>query len=152
MGTGRAYGDRVLRGRPDVLTYTSDPLPADLDVVGVPQARLYVTSKADSADCYVRVCDLAPSGQATYVSDGLRRCTPMPSSVEVELWPTAYRFKRGHRIRVQVTGGAFPRWDRNLGTGQPPGAATDMRPVRHLIHHDPARPSAVVFPVWESSA
>ncbi|MGP3920829.1 CocE/NonD family hydrolase C-terminal non-catalytic domain-containing protein [Nonomuraea sp. 10N515B] len=56
---------------------------------------------------------------------------------EIELCPTAYRLKRGHRIRVQITAGAFPRWDRNPAAG-----------VR-LLHHDPAGPSAVKLPILE---
>lgn len=138
MGTRRQHGDHALRDRADVLTYISRPLPADLDVIGVPQAMLHVSTEAASADFYVRVCDLAPSGKATYVTDGLQRFTPVPDRAEVELWPTAYRIRRGHRIRVQITAGAFPRWDRN------PAAGT------RLVHHDPSRPSAVVLPVLES--
>ncbi|MGN9843962.1 CocE/NonD family hydrolase [Nonomuraea sp. H19] len=137
IGIRRAHGERVLRNRADVLTYSGEPLPEDLDVIGVPRALLHVSSEAPSADFYVRVCDLAPSGKATHVSDGLQRFTPLPASAEFGLWPTAYRFRRGHRIRVQITAGAFPRWDRNPAAG-----------VR-LVHHDPARPSAVLLPVLE---
>ncbi|MEO3873318.1 CocE/NonD family hydrolase [Nonomuraea sp. B12E4] len=134
MGIKRPYGERVLRDRPDVLTYASEPLPADLDVIGVPRAVLHVTSEAASGDFYVRVCELAPSGKVAQVTDGLRRFTPVPARAEVELWPTAYRFRRGHRIRVQITGGAFPRWDRNPTPGS------------RFIHHD----SSILFPVLES--
>ncbi|TMR99124.1 CocE/NonD family hydrolase [Nonomuraea basaltis] len=137
MGIKRAHGDRVLRDRTDVLTYTSEPLAADLDAIGVPRAILHVSSDAASADFYVRICDVAPSGKATYVTDGLQRFAPVPACAEVELWPTAYRIRRGHRIRVQITAGAFPRWDRN------PAAGT------RLLHHDPVRPSAVVLPILE---
>jgi predicted acyl esterase len=35
------------------------------------------------------------------------------------MWPTVYRFRRGHRIRVQVSSGAFPRFNRNFGSGEP---------------------------------
>jgi len=65
----------------------------------------------------------------------------------VTLWPTAHRFKRGHRIRVQVSSGAFPRYNRNPGTGVPRGTAVTLRPADQHVHHDAAHPSAIVLPV-----
>ncbi|MFC5832772.1 hypothetical protein [Nonomuraea insulae] len=50
-------------------------------------------------------------------------------------------------MRLQVASGAFPRWDRNLGTGEPLATATAMRVADQQAHHDPARPSAIVLPV-----
>ncbi|MFD0466959.1 CocE/NonD family hydrolase C-terminal non-catalytic domain-containing protein [Nonomuraea thailandensis] len=68
---------------------------------------------------------------------------------EVELHPTGYRFLRGHRLRVQVAGGAFPRFARNHGTGEPVGEAVRTRPTRFEIFHDAVRPSALMLPVFE---
>jgi predicted acyl esterase len=65
----------------------------------------------------------------------------------VRLWPTAHRFKRGHRIRVQVSSGAFPRFARNPGTGEPSATATRLQPADQEVYHDPAHPSAVILPV-----
>ncbi len=65
----------------------------------------------------------------------------------MRLWPTAHRFRRGHRIRVQVSSGAFPRYARNPGTGEPHATATRLRAADQAVHHDPAHPSAVILPV-----
>ena len=65
----------------------------------------------------------------------------------VQLWPTAYRFARGHRIRVQVSSGAFPRYARNTGTGEPLATATTLRAADQAVYHDPQHPSAVTLPV-----
>jgi putative CocE/NonD family hydrolase len=73
------------------------------------------------------------------------------SSATVQLWPTAYRFKRGHRIRVQISSGAFPRYARNPGTGEPHGTATTLLPADQAIYHDPTHPSAVLLPVKAKS-
>ena len=53
----------------------------------------------------------------------------------------------GHRIRVQVSGGAFPRYARNFGTGQPFAAATTAVRCRFEIHHDSRHPACVLLPV-----
>jgi predicted acyl esterase len=63
------------------------------------------------------------------------------------LWPTAHRFRRGHRIRVQVSSGAHPRYARNPGTGDPLGSATELRTAAQEVWHDPEHPSAVILSV-----
>jgi predicted acyl esterase len=69
------------------------------------------------------------------------------SLATVRLWPTAHRFKRGHRIRVQVSSGAFPRYARNHGTGEPRATATRLVAADQAVHHDSAHASAVILPV-----
>ncbi|MEQ4725077.1 CocE/NonD family hydrolase C-terminal non-catalytic domain-containing protein [Nonomuraea sp. B19D2] len=64
----------------------------------------------------------------------------------VRLWPTAYRFKKGHRIRIQVSSGAFPRYDRNPGTGEPRATATTLRAADQYVYHHAAHPSAILLP------
>ena len=63
----------------------------------------------------------------------------------MELYPTAYRVQAGHRIRVQVSGGAFPRFVRNYGTGEPFGTATSARRCRFEIYYDSRHPSHVLL-------
>ncbi|MGW3566090.1 CocE/NonD family hydrolase C-terminal non-catalytic domain-containing protein [Streptomyces sp. NPDC000941] len=65
----------------------------------------------------------------------------------VQLWPTAHRFRRGHRIRPQISSGAFPRFRRNPGTGEPHSTATRPRTAEQQVLHDPDPPSAVILPV-----
>jgi predicted acyl esterase len=67
--------------------------------------------------------------------------------VRVALWPTAQRFRAGHRVRVQIASGAHPRFARNLGTGEPIATGTAMRAAEQRIHHRPGRASAIELPV-----
>ena len=67
--------------------------------------------------------------------------------LEIDLWATAHRFGQGHRIRLQVSSGAHPRWSRNLGTGEPQAIGVRMQAADQSIYHDTAHPSAVVLPV-----
>jgi hypothetical protein len=139
----------ALEARPDVLTYTTAPLPADTEVTGEASAEIWFSSSLPSADVFVRLCDVDASGRSWNVCDGLTRLTGAnePSKAVVGLWPTAYRFKRGHRIRVQVSSGAFPRFARNPGTGEPHATATQLLAADQSVYHDPDRPSAITLPI-----
>jgi putative CocE/NonD family hydrolase len=149
MGQGRPVEDnRSPEARSDSLTYTGDAFDRDTEVIGPVSAELYVRSGLENTDFVVRVCDVDPSGKSLNVCDGLlRRALDRPEpepdgckKIKVELCPTAYWFKKGHRIRIQVSSGSFLRWNRNLGTG------TRMLIAEQSVYHDPTHPSAVILP------
>jgi len=152
MGRG---GGRVANGeleaRGDVLTYTTPELTEDVEVVGEVGAEIWFRSSLAYADVFVRVCDVDARGRSYNVCDGLVSVTGADELrlFRVSLWPTAYRFRRGHRIRVQVSSGAFPRFARNTGTGEPHGTATVLLAADQEVHHGGECPSAVVLPVRE---
>ncbi|WP_422735935.1 CocE/NonD family hydrolase [Micromonospora sp. WMMD729] len=147
--------NRQVEARSDVLTYTSAPLVAPVEVIGPVRAELYVRSELPHLDVFVRLCDVDRRGRSWNVCDGLVRVTPErfpadPSGVvrvPVVLWPTAFRFGTGHRLRVQIAGGAHPRWARNPGTGEPLGTAVTLRAGWRQVLHDPAHPSVLVLPI-----
>jgi putative CocE/NonD family hydrolase len=116
--------------RPDVLTFTSGPLEAPLLVLGRVRLEAWV---AAPGDVVARLCDLDPGGRSFNVVDGILRVRE-PGRVHVDLWSTAQRFERGHRLRLQVCASDFPRYD--LGAGG-----------RNLIYHTPDRPSALLLPL-----
>jgi putative CocE/NonD family hydrolase len=157
---GGRRNQRATESRPDVLSFTSEPLAADVEVVGELCAEIHVRSDLEHFDVFVRLCDVNPRDRSYNVADGLERIIPGPAvagaggvrRVEVALWPTAYRFAKGHRIRVQVSAGAHPRFARNLGTGEPLGTGVTMRVAHQAVHHSRARPSAVVLPVRVQSS
>ncbi|BBC38415.1 hypothetical protein SGFS_097090 [Streptomyces graminofaciens] len=139
----------ALEARADVLTYTTAALEEDVEVIGEVGAEIFFRSSLPYADVFVRLCDVDPGGRSTNVCDGLTSLTAADalSRATVRLWPTAHRFKRGHRIRVQVSSGAFPRYARNPGTGVPHATATTLSAADQTVHHDPAHASAVLLPV-----
>jgi putative CocE/NonD family hydrolase len=150
-GSGRV-DNTTLEARPDVLTYTTPALDTDVEIIGEIDAEIWFRSSLPYADVFVRLCDVDNRGRSYNVCDGLVSLTGAdePLRAEVTLWPTAYLFKRGHRIRVQVSSGAFPRYARNPGTGEPRTTATTLRPADQEIHHDPTHPSAITLPVRET--
>jgi putative CocE/NonD family hydrolase len=140
------FDNAPLEARDDVLVYTSPPLESDLDVVGVPVVELFISADIEHLDVFARLCDVGLDGVSTNVCDALLRVTA-ERPVRVELWPTAHRFLAGHRLRLQVSGGAFPRYPRNRGTADPYSPAVELVPSTRRILHDPDHPSALVLPV-----
>jgi len=151
---GGAKDNRVLEGRSDVLLFTSEPVGDDMEVIGPVHAELYVRSKLAHTDFFVRLCDLHPSGKSMNICDGIIRVRPgrpepNPDNclfVKIKMWPTAYCFRRGHYLRIQISSGAHPRYARNTGSGEPIGEATQLTTAEQTVYHDPAHPSAVILP------
>ena len=104
---------------------------------------------------FVRLCDVDPSGTSRNISDGILRTDPQPVGavadearrVRVDMWPTAMTFRRGHRIRLQVSSGAHPLFARNTGSGERLAAASTLVASDVEIYHDPDHPSAINLPV-----
>ena len=146
---------RALEARTDVLCYTTAVLEQPVTVVGNGRLVLYVCSTAPSTDSVGRVCDIHPDGRSMNVCDGLLRLYQGEEQhqaqqdgsrrVEIELWPTAYTFLAGHRTRLQVCSAAHPRWNRNLGTGEPPADATHLLVAIQTLYHDVSHPSTLIL-------
>ncbi|HZR39307.1 MAG TPA: CocE/NonD family hydrolase [Ktedonobacteraceae bacterium] len=155
MGKAQPTDNRSLESRPDVLTYTSTPLEQDLEVIGPVQADLFVQSSLEHTDFFVRLCDVDQQGKSINVCDALLRVTPGHPTPDpdgtlhltFDLWPTAHRFRSGHRLRVQLSSGAHPRYARNPGSGEPLGTATKLLVADQSIYHDPNHPSAIILSI-----
>jgi putative CocE/NonD family hydrolase len=150
-----AQNQAALEARADVLTFTSEPLFSDLTVIGQPLVTLFCRSSLPNADFFVKLCDVDENGVSIGISDGIIRMTPAAPAVTDDIWRLQFRlhgmghkFERGHRLRVQVSSGAHPRFARNTGTDEPLGEAVRLVAADMEIFHDPARPSAIALPVW----
>jgi putative CocE/NonD family hydrolase len=120
-----------LEARRDVLTFTTDALTEPVEVMGPVSVRLRVGAKAGShIDVFARLCDVDESGRSLNVCDGLLRLPEFDRDGSVEVTvamsSTAHQFRTGHRIRLQVSGGAHPRFARNTGTGEPLATASRL--------------------------
>jgi putative CocE/NonD family hydrolase len=147
--------NRELEARDDVLTFTTAPLQATDEAVGPVRVELWARAETDYFDLFARVCDVDENGASWNVCDALARVSPgafeqaqdAAWSISFNLWPMAHRFAPGHRIRLQVSSGAHPRYARNPGTGEDPATATALRAVEVELLHDRDHPSALVLPV-----
>ncbi|OLT36074.1 peptidase S15 [Actinomadura sp. CNU-125] len=148
-GKGRQRDNRVMERRDDVAVLTGPPLERDLDLIGPVSATVHVRTSTGHGDLFVRLCDVDADGVSRNVTDGIVRIAePGTVRAEVEMHPTGYRFRRGHRLRLVLAGGAFPRFARNPGTGEPIGRAVAMRRTAFEVFRDASRPSVVTLPVW----
>ncbi|MFN0154915.1 MAG: CocE/NonD family hydrolase [Gaiella sp.] len=156
---------RRLEARRDVLVYTSEPLSQDLEVVGPVELVLYAASSAKDTDFFVRLCDVHPDGRSIFLTEGVIRARYRGSvegeSVEllepdevaeyrIRCYPAANVFRRGHRVRVDVTSSSFPRFSRNLNTGEDVGTGTRMQVAHQSVLHTSRYPSHVLLPVVSS--
>ena len=151
---------RPIEARPDVLVYTSAPLPEPVEVIGDMSARLYVSSDAVDTDFTAALVDVFPDGAANLIQDGILRMglrepergrqllePGRPYEVEIDLWAIAYRVPAGHRLRVEISSSEFDRYDRNLNTAALPGEGSEILVAHQTVFHDAARPSHVSIPV-----
>ncbi|MDA0994835.1 MAG: CocE/NonD family hydrolase [Proteobacteria bacterium] len=155
-----------LRSRADVLVFQTEPLDEDVEVVGPIVARLFVASTATDTDFTVKLIDVYPpsaefpAGFEMNLTDGILRTRYRdrpdqqklmePGSVyeiEVTPFPNANRFKKGHRIRVDISSSNFPRFDVNPNTGEPLGKHRRTIKADNTIYHDASHPSHVVLPI-----
>ncbi len=138
-----------LEARDDVLTFTGAVLAHDVEVIGTPRVRLFHDSDNPHADLLVRLCDVDERGRSFNVSERYLRFAGARSSgeLDIDLRPLAHRFVAGHRLRVQIAGGAFPRYIRNMGTDAPQGEGTQLVPSHRTVWHDDSRPSSITLPI-----
>jgi len=147
---------RRLEARQDVLLFTSAPLVDPLTVIGNVQAQIFMRAELEFADLFVRLCDVDRRGRSINICDGFVRTTPDTPrdnnrimAIDLSLHATAHCFQSGHRLRLQVSSGAHPRYARNTGTDEPIGEATTLVACDVEIFHDPDHHAAILLPTYE---
>ena len=151
---------RQLEYRPDILYYRTPPLDEEVEVVGYPEVILYASSSAPDTDFFARLVDEAPEGPALEVCYGMVRARHRHSfdqedlltpgevtELRIKLGPTACRFLKGHRLRLEITSSDFPNHDRNHNTGKNDLADTELKIAHQKVFHCAEHPSRLVLPV-----
>jgi hypothetical protein len=151
---------RAVESRPDVLVYTTPALAKDTEVTGPVSLALYVGSSAVDTDFTGKLVDVWPNGFAQNLTDGILRARYRNSweraefmnpgeiyQLTIDLWSTAHVFLAGHKLRLEVSSSNFPRFDRNLNTGEDQSRGTRMVKATNIIYHDPDHPSALILPM-----
>ncbi len=155
-----AYDQRPVEERRDVLVYTSAPMDTALEVTGPVKVMLYATSSAPDTDFTAKLVDVRPDGYAQNLTDGIiraryRRSREHPTLLDagevteftIDLWATSHVFLLGHRIRVDISSSNFPRFDRNLNTGEDQATSARVQTAEQTIFHDRRYPSHILLPV-----
>jgi uncharacterized protein len=154
------FDQRANESRQDVLVFSTPPLERDIEVTGYITLELYAASSATDTDFTALIADVDANGYARFLTDGIvraryRNSTQRAEPIEpgkvykytIDLWATSNVFKAGHRIRVYVSSSNFPRFNRNLNTGEATLKASRMVKARQTIYHDAEHPSAIILPV-----
>lgn len=150
---GRA-SQAEIEEREDVLVYTGDPLAEEFTVVGPIRVELWVASSARDADFTAKLVDVDLHGTPRIVQDGILRCRfrdsgrtaalldpNRPVAITIDLQASGYQFGRGHRLRLEIAGSNFPKFDRNLNTAAAPGASGRGVVARQVVFHGGMMPS-----------
>jgi len=154
------FSQQPNESRQDVLVFSSTPLDHDLEVTGYITVELYAASSTVDTDFTALIADVDEKGYARFLTDGIvraryRNSTERAELIEpgkiykytIDLWATSNVFKAGHRVRVYISSSNFPRFNRNLNTGEATMHGTKMVKARQTIYHDAEHPSAIVLPV-----
>ena len=155
--------------RPDVLTFETAPLEAEVEIAGPVEVILHASSSALDTDFTAKLLDVyphtvdEPGGYELNVCDsilrarfrnGYERAEPLtPGEVyelRIVLYPNANRFARGHRVRVDISSSNYPRFDANPNTGGPLGLERRTLIADQAVFHDAERPSRLLLHVRES--
>jgi hypothetical protein len=166
---------RFVDGRPDVLTWVSEPLADDLVVSGRVMANLFASTTGTDSDWIVKLIDVYPekysadptmSGYQLMIAadvfrgryyKGFEKPEPIPSGAVVH-YKIAYpandhTFRKGHRIMVQVQSTWFPVIDRNPQTFVPNiflAKESNFRPATQRVFRSAQQSSHISLPVVEA--
>lgn len=151
IGGARVREMSALEQRSDTISFTSERLDHDVDAIGPVKVELRIRSDRERTDFCACLCDVDRRGRPLQVVDAYLRLRPgRPEAdasgvgrITLECWPTAYRFKQGHKLKVITASGAHPRYARNLGTGEPLATAARMVPAQQEILHDGRHKSSI---------
>jgi putative CocE/NonD family hydrolase len=136
-----------------VLTFTTPTTTEALEFEGFPILEATLSVDNPHADLFVRLCDIDAKGRSRNLADVLLRLDPTaapgePQRVTARLNPCAHRLQPGHRLRLQISGGAHPQYARNLGTGEPAAAGTGLKASVHTLDHGSTR---LILPVTSAA-
>lgn len=154
------FDQAAVGSRRDVLVFTTEPLEADTEVTGPITVTLYAASSATDTDFTAKLLDVHPDGKAYNLQDGIIRARYRNSFQKAELvqpgrvyqytldlWATSNLFRKGHRIRVDLSSSNFPRFDRNPNTGAEFGSEARLQTANQTIYHDRRHPSHITLPI-----
>jgi putative CocE/NonD family hydrolase len=153
-----------VEARDDVLVYSTAPFTQDTEVTGPVTLDLYARSSAVDTDFTAKLVDVAPDGYAQNLTEGIVRARYRDSQEKpkfmnpgqvykfhIDLWATSNVFRKGHILRLEISSSNFPRFDRNLNTGQEAWEGQRFVSAANTILHDAEHPLALNLPIVPGS-
>ena len=156
----RPRDQRAVEARDDVLVYTTPAFAQDTEITGPVSLELFAQSSAVDTDFEAKLVDVAPDGFARNLTEGIIRARYRNSQEKpelmnpgqvykfaIDLWSTSNVFLKGHALRLEISSSNFPRFDRNLNTGEVQAWAQKYVSATNTVYHDAEHPSALTVPV-----
>lgn len=156
--------------RNDIVVFMTPPLEEDMEVIGPITVKLWASSSAVDTDFTAKLIEACPSnkdfpaGFDLIMGDGIIRARYRDSDKEehlmtpgeiceftIKLDPCSNVFKKGHRIRVDISSSNFPRFDVNPNSGEPANNQRRTITAVNTIYHDREHPSHIVLPLIPTS-
>jgi len=157
---GGAFDQKEMEARNDILVYSTDVLKKDTEVSGFIESTLYVSSDVKDTDFTIKLIDVHPDGTAYNLDETIQRVRyregyekevfmEKGKVYKLDLTPmsTSNVFKKGHRIRIEISSSNFPRFARNLNTGGNNYDESDGVIAHNKIHHSNQYPSQIRLPI-----
>ena len=151
---------RAVEARDDVLVYSAPAMTQDTEVTGPISLELFGTSSAVDTDFEAKLVDVDPDGFAQNLTEGIVRARYRDSrekpalmnpgqvyKFNIDLWSTSNVFRKGHILRLEISSSNFPRFDRNLNTGEEAEFAQRFVSATNAVYHDAEHPTALILPV-----
>ena len=162
---GGAFDQQQMETRNDILIYSTDILEEGIEVSGFIEAKLYVSSDAKDTDFTIKLIDVYPDGTAYNLDETIQRVRYREGYdkevfmengkvYQLDLTPmsTSNYFKKGHRIRIEISSSNFPRFARNLNTGGNNYDEIESVIAHNKIHHSSNYTSQIRLPIVSNSS
>lgn len=146
--------------RDDVLSFVTEPIEHDLLITGVIRTTLRVASSAEDTAFTVKISELFPSGDAYNIADGIgtlayRNGAAVPQqyvpgteeSLEIELWPIAWKVRQGSRLRLDISSSNFPAYPVHSNTFGPWAEQAVTHKAKQTIFGGGVYPTLIELPI-----
>jgi len=156
----KAFHNNITDSRNDILVYETAPLDSSISVAGPLSAKLYASTSGVDTDWFMSIMDVDEEGDIFYLARGTvrarfrestKKCTfPEKNRVyeyDIDLWQTGITFRKGHRIRIEISSALFPTFSRNLNTGGHNEMETNFIQAEQKIYHSSEYPSYILLPI-----
>ncbi|MEN8201179.1 MAG: CocE/NonD family hydrolase [Bacteroidota bacterium] len=153
VGVGPAY-QNANTGRTDQVVFESEALEEPLVLLGPIDATIYAETDAPTTDFYISLQEVRSDGKIINIQEGGKTFyseerAPWPKKLDISVWATGYQVEAGHKLRVVISSSLFPRFNRNLNSGEEIFNAQNPRIARQKIYFGEKYPAHIILPVLE---
>ena len=154
VGVGPAYQNPNME-RTDQLVFESEVLETPLVLLGPIDATIFAATDAPSTDFFISLQELRADGNIINIQEGGKtiyseaRADLWPRRIDISVWATGYQIDAGHKIRVVITSSLFPRYNRNLNSGEDIFNAQNPRLARQKLYFGDKYPSHITLPLMD---